>query len=216
MTPQHTFKQNDAGLSLLEVLIAISLMSLITIVVMGGIGFGTQVWASNDRAYDRLDDDQTMERLLRRHINHILPIRMENGRTIAFEGTAKRFQYLSDARLGDWVQGIHAERVELEGHRATLWVNAALLADLSPPRWTSHPLGETWVSGFRYLDASSRQWSSHWLHKDRLPALIAIDFEDAHSPPLILEPKVTLSGLTLDSQAQARLMFATHIEEDEL
>lgn len=216
MTLHHAYHHNDSGLSLLEVLIAISLLSLITIVVMGGVSFGTQVWASNERAYDRLDEDQAMERLLRRHSNHILPIRMKNGRTIAFEGSPTRFQYLSDARLGESVEGIHAERVELHGSTIVLWVNEALLSDLSPPRWTSHPLGGAVASGFRYLDASSKQWSSHWVHKDQLPTLIAVDFAHPHSPPLILAPKMTLSGLTLDSQAQARLLIATDFEENKL
>ena len=205
---------SESGMSLLEVLIALSLLGLITVMVMGGVTFGTQVWASNERAYNLLDDERTMERVLRRHVAHILPIQGDDGRTILFEGSPTALQYLSNARVGDGGHGIHGELIRIENGTVTLWTNQALLSDLSPQNWVPHPLKSSTAIGFQYLDIITKTWRSNWLPQDRLPALIAVHFKDESTPPLILSTKVTLSGLSIDQATKARLMYPSLVARD--
>ena len=205
---------NESGMSLLEVLIALSLLGLITVMVMGGVTFGTQVWASNERAYDLLDNERTMERVLRRHISHTLPIKTDDGRTIAFEGTPTALQYLSNARVGDGAHGIHGELIRIENGAITLWTNRALLSDLIPQNWAPHPLKSSTAIGFQYLDVTTKTWRTNWLQRDRLPALILVHFKGEDTPVLILSTKVTLSGLSIDQATKARLMRPSLVAGD--
>ena len=95
----------SAGFTLLELLIAITLLSLLLAALFGGLRLGARAW---ERSEERLDESarlQVVQNFLRERLAQAYPLTAENqvGRLrLAFEGTADalRFVTVMPAYLG--------------------------------------------------------------------------------------------------------------------
>ena len=97
--------RSSAGFTLLELLIAITLLSLLLAALFGGLRLGARAW---ERSEERLDESarlQVVQNFLRERLAQAYPLTAENqvGRLrLAFEGTADalRFVTVMPAYLG--------------------------------------------------------------------------------------------------------------------
>lgn len=86
-------RRADAGFSLLELLVAVALTTLLVATAAGGLRFGARAW---DRAADvsaTAVEDRALRRFLRATIAALTPIRLRDGArdpTLLFEGRSDR------------------------------------------------------------------------------------------------------------------------------
>ena len=68
-----------AGFTLIELLIALALFGLISVVLFGGLRFGTRAWEAGNAHAERLEEVQAVQALLRRHIAQAVALEATGG-----------------------------------------------------------------------------------------------------------------------------------------
>lgn len=183
--------RGEAGYTLIELLVAMLLLSFVGLAIAGGLQFGTRVW---ERTEQGIADTQSIEAahdILRDALASALPHRA--GGFARFDGEPDRIAFDGPAPRALGTGGVaHFELTvapDSDGNRLVLKVKrfgddgdgrAAVLA------------GHVGALHITYLDASGRAptWLEFWRDRDRLPDAIEIASEDAGWPPLIVHPAV--------------------------
>ena len=120
--------RNVAGFTLLEVLVAMSLLGVLTSLVYTGMYTGLRSWdAVQDRSAVAVEE-RTTRNWLRRQIGALVPIqwRAQNRTKVAFSGDARGFRF-----FGAWAhatRGAGLYRVELRGEQQAGGGHALILA----------------------------------------------------------------------------------------
>ena len=90
----------QAGFTLLELLIALTLLGLVAVVGYGGLRLGSRVWEAADRRADQLDEVQAAQDFLRRLLSQAYPAAEGStpGRMrVLFDGSSERMGFLAPA-----------------------------------------------------------------------------------------------------------------------
>ena len=95
----------DAGFTLLELLVAITLLGLIVTLLFGGLRFGTRAWEAADERIDQSSELQVVQSFMRRRLGQAYPLDVSQPaaeRRIAFAGTPEgvTFATMLPAHLG--------------------------------------------------------------------------------------------------------------------
>lgn len=205
----------ESGFTLLELLIAMTLLALLVAMLFGGMRLGTRAWEANDQ---RIEDSARLEIVqgfMRRLISQAYPLdRTERRprRRIVFEGMPDAVTFpallpphlgfggfqLVDFRLDD---GANGKRLVMSWRRFTGE------ADEVPP---DEPEGETVlfdrIAGveFAYFGAPARgqppRWHERWDDVTRLPSLVRVrvEFGDGDArrwPELVIAPMITAATM---------------------
>jgi general secretion pathway protein J len=88
------------GFTLLELLIAMTLLGFVLAMLVGGLRIGARVWETGEQAQDRLAQLQLVQRLVRRQLGRALPLRLvetQGERRIAFDGAAEALRFAGPA-----------------------------------------------------------------------------------------------------------------------
>lgn len=118
----------QAGFTLLELLIAITVLGLLTALLSGGLGFGARVWERERRQLDQWSELQTVQEMLRRILSQAIPL-AQQGETQgagsgSFVGTDSSLEFLGPPPAQSLAGGIYkyslAVRVETSGLRLVL------------------------------------------------------------------------------------------------
>lgn len=197
-----------AGFTLLELMVAMTLMGLVFALAVGGLRFGAVAWEKGSAATDRTVELQTMQNLLRRLISSTYPIRPfkdEDADRIGFEGDGQSLRFLGPppARAMDRAIYLHGLRLaEYPDGRALVldWRNF-------PPDAASLRLREGVETeilmrgvdrlGIDYYGPDGNRgsaWRTRWDDQSTLPLLVRISVffapRDARTwPPLIVALK---------------------------
>jgi general secretion pathway protein J len=94
--------RSDAGFTLVELLVALSLLSLLTLALVGSFRFGVQAWGRSAVQSERLDNGIIVQQLLRHLITDVYPLYVSNDPThryVDFEGTKTSMKFLSSAPI---------------------------------------------------------------------------------------------------------------------
>lgn len=117
----------DAGFSLLELLVAMTLLALVFGLIAGGIGFGAAVWEKGGASTKRATELQTAHRVLRARIEAMSPYRQPRERRqalqpLAVEGAPNALVFVGPPPAELAPPGIYRYRVAIEGggHDRTL------------------------------------------------------------------------------------------------
>lgn len=117
----------DAGFTLLELLVAMTLLALVFGLIAGGVGFGAAVWEKGDASTKRATELQTAHRVLRARIEAMAPYQKprELGQAfqpLAVEGAPDALVFVGPPPAELASPGIYRYRVAVEGrgHNRTL------------------------------------------------------------------------------------------------
>lgn len=212
--------RRTAGFSLLEVLAALVLLTLLLLGVYSGIRTATHSVRSGTVAVERLDQVRSSQQLLRRELAQtmVAPIGHDaNGDSLFFEGQARSMRFV--APLPGYLDKLGPQLMALslvdDGHGALrLDMQLAMLPpDGKPPK----PLGKPQLlldrikSGrfqYRGVDAQGRpgDWQDRWPNGRMLPQLVRIELTPLGTTPwpvltvpLRIDPS---SGLMLQGPLQ--------------
>jgi len=176
------------GFTLLEVLGALVLLSLLLVAVYGGVRSAIHGVRSGSAAIDRIDEIGSAQRFLRSELSQALAqpfSRDDRGQPVYFSGSEHEMRYVAPlpgylGKLGSQLQVL--KLVDGDNGDQRLELQLSLLPpDGQPPK----PLGDPQVlldhiakGGFDYRgrDALNRElpWSSDWSDGTRLPQLVRI------------------------------------------
>jgi general secretion pathway protein J len=199
---------SEAGFTLLELLISMTLLGLLMVVVLGGLRFGARAWERNEAHTTATDDVRQAQALLRREISRAYPLflmdqaHLEN-RHVDFDGSEESMSFLAPAPGALAEAGrarITLTRAAHNGKTALVFSAVQELAS------DNRPYSEVLVKGLRSLDFSyfgadvpkeAPSWRTSWSNEKALPQLVRVHavFPDGDArtwPEFVVAPRVSV------------------------
>ncbi|NJN46279.1 MAG: prepilin-type N-terminal cleavage/methylation domain-containing protein [Candidatus Competibacteraceae bacterium] len=194
----------SGGFTLLELLIAMSLMGIVLVMVYGGLRFGMRGWESGEQHAVRLNDIQLAQDFIRRQLRQSVSVfrndEQEGRRVVVFEGDTQSLsivtpmlEYLGQGGL----YVVRIDRVEAEevGYLRLRWhpfrpneeddreedaQETIVLDQLSQLEWAYY--------GFEQ-DAQEPAWYDRWENDQQRPLLVRLSWAMQGQPwPDVLVP----------------------------
>lgn len=198
---------SQRGMTLLELLIALTLLGLITVALSGGLRLGKQAWLAADDFEASTARVVAAQRLLRGLISSLpRPGIAESAISDSdgLSGTAEQIRFTGRLPRAAGLDGLFHIEIGLAPDGG----EQALVARWWPPGADDEGLDASeqlaLLSGvksirWRYLEADAasarHRWRESWSDGDILPALISLDVEFA-SPPDLVWPRLVVAPRT--------------------
>ncbi len=201
-------EKGQAGFTLVELLIAMTLLALIVAALFGGLRLGARAWEAGAQRNSDLARLEVVQGLLRRQLSRAYPIALtgsERGRRIVFEGDPAAVMFVAPAPAQIGLGGLYLMNLavaEDEGNKRL--VLTWQLSGAEEERLTESPGAETRVlidriagielSYFGPPDGRDEpRWFDRWDDAARLPSLVRIRVEfpagdRRYWPELIVAP----------------------------
>ena len=199
----------DDGFTLLELLVAMTLLGLLMVMLFGSLRFGVRAWESADTRLSSVDEMRLAQGFLRREIEHAYPLFDLSDPTsphVDFDASEMTLRFLSSAP--DSLASAGRAFIEImtrpEGAKTNLVVN--IWPELVWPDSDDTDDEEVLLEDVQTVDfafygketpSSSEEWLDHWPNKYELPRLIRISvrFPPGDSrvwPDLIVAPRISV------------------------
>lgn len=199
---------NEDGFSLVELLVALAILSLMFAMASGGLTFGARVWERTYAGSDATEDLVLVDRFLRRTISSIYPYMVDvdfKTRYVDFSGEAQRMRFIGPAL--PQMQHTGLTRYEIGGRAADGGQKLVLRwcpidSCRSEADFLNHAsevdiLDDTGAVAFRYgaNDGIGDDWQMSWTRRERLPDRIQVSFDRDDTrggawPVLVASPRV--------------------------
>lgn len=202
---------NADGFTLLEILVAITLLSLVVALVHGGARFGTAAWETSHGLLQANDDIVVARDLLKRLVSSASPSVQDSSKheSVTFAGGPTGIEFFSHSPLQSLSSGRYHVTISEQRREGAVDLMLSLeLLDSPAPNSASLPgpdskvlLGDAKAVEFSYLsvgaDRSTDSWAHDWEDSGMLPALVRIDIQFSPTDrrawyPLIVEPMVSM------------------------
>ncbi|MCF7970023.1 MAG: prepilin-type N-terminal cleavage/methylation domain-containing protein [Methylococcaceae bacterium] len=208
-----TQKQQGAGFTLLEVLIGMSIMSVMMLLLFASLRVCVQSWNAGEKKIAQVSQAATVQAFLYNKLQMALPLEdaSTEEKQFSFRGNAQQLQFVaampaSAARLG--LQLFKLSLVPAQDKQEN-----ELRVDIRPfftqsdsAQWQEEQvviLDKIHSLRFAYFNGDEAEgnvgWQDEWLDKYRLPALLSVDIELINGelwPTIVVDLKVdtVLSG----------------------
>jgi general secretion pathway protein J len=196
----------QAGFTLVEALVAITLLSLLTITLTAALRFGLDAWARGAVHSDGLSRTLAVQGLLRDIVGQAYPYFVSSDPThpfIDFDGTPQSLTLLAPAPIALGITGRSRFRLSVansKGLSDLILTSQPELADAPSANQTKTLLTGTASIAFAYFGGQSRSeagggWSDRWTEQAALPRLVRIQVHfpegDARLwPDLVIAPRI--------------------------
>jgi general secretion pathway protein J len=206
------------GFSLMEVLAALALLSLVLLGVYSGISTASRIVRSGDQAIERMDEIRSAQGFLRSELAQALAVpfdETDDGEPIVFSGTSRTLRYVAPmpgylSKLGPQLQTVAL----VDDGRQSLRLEVTL-ALLPPDGGAPQPIGEPQVLlrgirkgsiSYRGMDDQNRpgDWQDSWDDGRRTPSLVRIELEVGGNvvfptlvAPIRIDASAARNGLSL-------------------
>lgn len=208
----------EAGFTLLELLIAITILGLLATILFGGLRFGTRVWNTGDQALERFSEVQSAYEVMRRALTRAVPLASviaagadaDAGEIGLFEGGGQGLRFLGPAPAAAMPGSIYQFALQAEGddERKQLVLSVRplqALGEKAKSRDTSRVVLLDDVRRIRFAyfgeapEGDTPAWLSAWEDGQGLPLLISVQIEFRPGDPrvwpqLIVAPMLSPPG----------------------
>jgi general secretion pathway protein J len=196
-------RANTEGFTLVELLVTVTLLSLLLVVLFGGLRFGVRAWDGAQAHGVRTDELRVVQDLLRREIEQAYPA-LDSADplhpVIDFHGGPDSMTFLAPAPQAEASAGraritIVAER---RGGGLQLVMRAAPeLATGGEGAWSAPLLHNIASAQFSFFNGSV--WRSDWSDATAMPVLIRIHMtfgprDGRNWPDLIVAPRIAFNA----------------------
>lgn len=209
---------NKLGFTLIEVLIAMSLLSLMMVLLFSSLHIGAKSWQQGEEKMADVNDIAIVQQFFNNHLAHALPqwndFDPEKERVFAFQGQKNAVQFVGAFPASAERSGLQLFKVTRKDNRkkSVVTVSVAPFFPLAENETAFEDEVEL-ISGVKKFELAyfglndetgEYQWQSEWLNKELQPRLvkIAIEREDGrYTPDIIVALRVdnTYSNIDLDS-----------------
>jgi general secretion pathway protein J len=204
-----------AGFTLVELLLAITLMSILLGLTYSGLRAATRASERGEQILAATGELRATHQFIRRQLNQMLPLAFaetedEQAVRIVFEGDARHIQYVAPmpGYLGSGGPQVQlVEVVSGEDGEFLIQFSHALLQDFTEDRLRDRDpvilLEGVSSAGFEFLgrdqEGELTDWSANWEQLDQLPVAVRLDVEfteglNLHWPDLV-------AGVRVDEQS---------------
>jgi len=206
------------GFSLMEVLAALALLSLVLLGVYSGISTASRIVRSGDQAIERMDEIRSAQGFLRSELAQALAVpfdETDDGEPIVFSGTSRILRYVAPmpgylSKLGPQLQTVAL----VDDGRQSLRLEVTL-AMLPPDGGAPQPIGEPQVLlrgirkgsiSYRGMDDQNRpgDWQESWDDGRRTPSLVRVELDVGGNvvfptlvAPIRIDASAARNGLSL-------------------
>ncbi len=122
-----SMKKQSSGFTLLETILAITLLALMMAMIYAALNVGLRAWDAGDKRVTAASNWRMVEHFLRREMGQIFPTRWRGVPTpyVAFEGEATRLRYVTTLNLDAALQngaaaGLQWAELTLDGEKLML------------------------------------------------------------------------------------------------
>jgi prepilin-type N-terminal cleavage/methylation domain-containing protein len=201
MNARMKLLHGDAGFTLVETMVALVLLSVISVFIFWSLRSGTALWANYATASEETDDVATTQDLLRRLIERSYPApQRSNPRVVNFSGNAARLEFQTSLPPYLALGGFYTVSLErsMDDELLISW------RDSEGITLPGSPAHATLLSGVSHIaltyfgarnGAGSQKWFDSWTGQPRLPDLVRIQIafgrNDRAWPDLIVSPRLT-------------------------
>ena len=209
------FPADQSGFTLLELLVALSLVGLLSVLMLGGLRFGVRAWEKGSVSAEQSTTLTIAQRFVRRQVAEALPL-VDPGNTrdrnILFMGGRTALRMVT-GRLADAYRGgpfLVEFRLAREGAEQQLVVAWRELApDLSDidqrtPMSEARLIDKVRDVEFAYFGpregGDTNQWQDGWTGRGTLPLLVRLRLDPApesgrHWPELVAATRISGVGV---------------------
>lgn len=198
-------RNNSRGVTLIELLVAMTILASLMAVVYAGLNVALTMWQNAGRRAESFEETQTALAIMRAQVRGALPLlylpdstdTQPRPQRLAFEGEEHRMRFVSGTSWGDgshavprWIQWTVQEgRISVAERRILSPTNAAA----GQPAWTSDlPLLEN--ASFRFLRRAipdrPAEWRNSWDGGElrELPAAVEVRYVYRGEPATLTIP----------------------------
>jgi len=194
----------DAGFTLLELLVGITLLSLLSFLLTSSLRFGLTAWTRGGEHLERIDNGLLAQNFLRRVIGDAYPYFHSlgpdhRGGQVEFTGSRRSLRFLASApeALGGRGHVRFEIRLETGSKHPDLVV-------ISTPELFEHRNRQVLLHDIQTLEFSylgkkrsdkSETWHSEWVDEPAMPRLVRMKVQDPSDntrpwPDLLIAPRI--------------------------
>ncbi len=196
----------QSGFTLLELLVAITLFSMLSVMMYGGLQFGTRVWERQSEASGIQSDVLTVQDVLRREISQAVTLFYRDRRqqtAVVFAGTEQELIFGGPVPEALGEGGRHLIKLHLDqkaGGENLVLVWQSFVSEASDLTFGENAETEVLLDDVAGLSISyfgrpnqtaPARWSRQWQSRTELPELVKIDVAFSEDDPRIWPELVT-------------------------
>ncbi len=204
------------GFTLIEVLIAMTLLSIMVVVLFGSLKICADSWEKGENKITEVNEIAVVYNFFQRHLSVAQPLwndlSDEEERTFSFQGKTQSIQFISAFPASAGRSGLQVFSLDLQEEDNDQVIKVGItpfFPAAEGEEW--HKEEVTLIKGvdnftmayFGSDDGESEGWQEQWLDKEVLPRLVKINIELENGifwPEMIIDLKVT--GATNDTDLQ--------------
>lgn len=197
---------SEAGFTLVELLVALALFSLLVTLLFDNIRFGLHAWQRGSAHIEHVEHSMVSQDLVRRLIGNLYPMVVTEGGPprIDFDGSKDGVSLLGSAPIVANGGGRFRFRFSVERHQERTDLVMRSTPELADPQESSMTTRTLLLSDidraeFSYLGEAaagrSVQWSDHWTRRSDVPKLVRVRVvfrsgDERVWPELLVAPRI--------------------------
>ena len=214
---KHKLQKSQTGFTLLEIIVVLTMLSLIMVMVYEGIQISRKMSEKGIKRIDATNEIRVVQELVRRQLSRILPMafKEDDGTFVIFEGDAEHIMYVSPmpGYLGNG--GPHVQLIEIVNAKGgkilqfSHWLLNDSLEEDSFESSDQEPvilLENMQNAEFSFVKLNEEgelgEWETEWEEKANTPLMIRLDIEMEENA-LMQWPEMKVA-LMLDATATNR------------
>ena len=198
------------GFTLLEVLIAMTLLSIMVTLLFSSLKVGAESWDRGETKIAEVNEKAVVYQFFKRYLPGIRPIWDEfsaDERLFTFQGTEKSLQFVSAFPSSAGRKGLQHFLISFDDNEEEA-VLTVLLKPFYPAKdgmeWEEEKvilLESIKKFSLSYFNKEENGWVDDWKEKQSLPALIKVQIElknESYWPKMVFELKVSAQESSAD------------------
>ncbi|BBB26758.1 prepilin-type N-terminal cleavage/methylation domain-containing protein [Amphritea japonica] len=184
----------SSGFTLLEMLVAMAITTILLTVVYGSFYQGIRSWHGISSHNEAEEQQYLIRQHLRQQLQNALPVSAEQrpNRPIEFTGKEDHIQFIAALSPLQGNAGLYSYQVTLQKEPAGINIQITPYESIHEESWQNLTLESSSALRIEYSDSvgSSANWTDRWPYNNRLPHLIKIYQSDTSLsdwPPLTIQ-----------------------------